>query len=57
MSRNELTKPLITGMEEIRNSWGWFLAVGIFLMLLGASASSGTSSLLLPPSWFLDGCC
>ena len=37
MSRNELGQnPLLTGMEEIRNSWGWFLAAGILLTLLGA---------------------
>ena len=37
MSRNELGQnPLLSGMEEIRNSWGWFLGLGILLMLLGA---------------------
>lgn len=37
MSRNELGQnPLLAGMEEIRNSWGWFLGLGILLMLLGA---------------------
>jgi uncharacterized membrane protein HdeD (DUF308 family) len=37
MSRNELAQnPLLSGMEEIRNSWGWFLGLGILLMLLGA---------------------
>jgi uncharacterized membrane protein HdeD (DUF308 family) len=37
MSRNELGQnPLIAGMEEIRNSWGLFLGLGILLMLLGA---------------------
>jgi uncharacterized membrane protein HdeD (DUF308 family) len=37
MSNNELAQnPLIAGMEEIRNSWGWFLALGILLMILGA---------------------
>jgi uncharacterized membrane protein HdeD (DUF308 family) len=37
MSRNELSQnPLIAGMEEIRNSWGWFLALGILLMIIGA---------------------
>lgn len=37
MSRNELAQnPLLAGMEEIRNSWGWFLGLGILLMLLGA---------------------
>ncbi len=30
MSRNELGQnPLLAGMEEIQNSWGWFLAEGL----------------------------
>src|SRR5580692_7426664 len=38
MSNNELTQnPLIAGLEEIRNSWGWFLALGILLMVIGAA--------------------
>lgn len=37
MSRNEFAhNPLIAGLEEIRSSWGWFLALGILLMLIGA---------------------
>ena len=37
MSRNEFAQnPFVTGLEEIRNSWGWFLGVGILLMILGA---------------------
>ena len=37
MSNNELAQnPLIAGMEEIRSSWGWFLVLGILLMILGA---------------------
>ena len=27
--------PLIAGIEEIRRSWGWFLALGILLIILG----------------------
>ena len=27
--------PLIAGIEEIRRSWGWFLALGILLIVLG----------------------
>ena len=27
--------PLIAGIEEIRRSWGWFLALGILLTILG----------------------
>jgi uncharacterized membrane protein HdeD (DUF308 family) len=29
--------PLIAGLEEIRGSWGWFLALGIVLVVLGAA--------------------
>jgi len=29
--------PLIAGIEEVRSSWGWFLALGIALMVLGAA--------------------
>jgi uncharacterized membrane protein HdeD (DUF308 family) len=36
MSREFAENPLIAGMEEIRNSWGWFLGLGILLTLLGA---------------------
>jgi uncharacterized membrane protein HdeD (DUF308 family) len=35
---SELTyNPLISGMEEIRGSWGWFLVLGILLTVLGAA--------------------
>jgi uncharacterized membrane protein HdeD (DUF308 family) len=27
--------PLATGIEKIRNSWGWFLVLGIALAVLG----------------------
>ncbi len=27
--------PLIAGLDEVRNSWGWFLALGILLTVLG----------------------
>jgi uncharacterized membrane protein HdeD (DUF308 family) len=29
--------PFISGIEEIRNSWGWFLALGIVLVVLGVA--------------------
>jgi len=33
---SELTyNPLIAGMEEIRKSWGWFLALGVLFVVLG----------------------
>ena len=37
MSSHALAEnPLIAGLEEIRNSWGWFLGLGILLMITGA---------------------
>ncbi len=29
--------PLIAGLDEIRSSWGWFLALGILLVALGVA--------------------
>jgi uncharacterized membrane protein HdeD (DUF308 family) len=29
--------PLMAGMDEIRSSWGWFLALGILLAVLGVA--------------------
>ena len=58
MSRNELGQnPLIAGMEEIRNSWGWFLALGILLMIIGAICIVGdvtaTFATVLVFGWLL----
>jgi uncharacterized membrane protein HdeD (DUF308 family) len=58
MSNNELSQhPLIAGMEEIRNSWGWFLALGILLMILGAVCIVGdvtaTFATILLFGWLL----
>ena len=58
MSRNELAQnPLLSGMEEIRNSWGWFLGLGILLMLLGAVCIIGdvtaTFATVLVFGWLL----
>jgi uncharacterized membrane protein HdeD (DUF308 family) len=36
MSTNQFTGRLLTGVDEIRSSWGWFLFLGILLMVLGA---------------------
>jgi uncharacterized membrane protein HdeD (DUF308 family) len=58
MSRNELAQnPLLSGMEEIRNSWGWFLGLGILLMLLGTVCIIGdvtaTFATVLTFGWLL----
>lgn len=37
MSTNPLIEnPFFAGIDEVRHSWGWFLGLGIVLMLLGA---------------------
>lgn len=36
--------PLAAGVEEIRSSWGWYLALGIFFMVLGAACVIGDVS-------------
>jgi uncharacterized membrane protein HdeD (DUF308 family) len=58
MPNNDLAQnPLIAGMEEIRNSWGWFLALGILLMILGAVCIVGdvtaTFATVLVFGWLL----
>jgi uncharacterized membrane protein HdeD (DUF308 family) len=45
------------GIAEIRKSWGWFLVVGILLMLLGATcivkAQTATTFSILVLGWIL----
>jgi uncharacterized membrane protein HdeD (DUF308 family) len=57
MSREFAGNPLIAGMEEIRNSWAWFLGLGILLMLLGAVCVVGditaTFATVLAFGWLL----
>ena len=38
------SNPLAAGIEEIRSSWGWFLALGILFILLGAVCVIGNVS-------------
>ena len=49
--------PFIAGIEEIRRSWGWFLALGIVLMLLGmvciAFSTTATYATVLVFGWLL----
>ena len=56
MSTN-IYNPLIAGMEEIRSSWGWFLALGIVLTLLGVACIvydvTATSATVLVFGWLL----
>ena len=32
-----IDNPLIAGLDEVRSSWGWFLALGILLVILGGA--------------------
>jgi len=55
---SELTyNPLIAGMEEIRRSWGWFLALGILFVILGVACISfdvaATFTTVLVFGWML----
>jgi uncharacterized membrane protein HdeD (DUF308 family) len=49
--------PLAAGLEEVRSSWGWFLALGIVLILLGAVCVIGnvaaTFATVLVVGWML----
>src|SRR5581483_9756639 len=49
--------PLAAGIEEVRNSWGWFLTLGILFVLLGTvcviSNVSATFATVLVFSWML----
>lgn len=49
--------PIRAGIEEIRQSWGWFLALGIALILFGSAcivyAEIATSAAVLVFGWLL----
>jgi uncharacterized membrane protein HdeD (DUF308 family) len=49
--------PLIAGMDEIRGSWGWYLALGIALIALGMACViydvAATSATVLVFGWLL----
>ena len=58
MSASPFTRnPLVIGMEEIRESWGWILALGILLTLFGAVCIVGdvtaTFATVLAFGWLL----
>lgn len=58
MSTSEFAQnPLIAGLDEIRSSWGWFLALGILLMIIGAVCIVGdvtaTFATVLVFGWLL----
>ena len=41
MATNHTTGPLLTGIYELRKSWGWFMSFGILLLLLGVLCVAG----------------
>ena len=54
---NTITDFLAAGYEQVRKSWGWFLAFGILLIILGgmcvAKAQTATTFSILALGWVL----
>ena len=54
---SKLSDVLAAGIEEIRESWGWFLVLGVLLMILGAAcivkAQTATTFSILALGWVL----
>lgn len=57
MSTNHLTDSLLAGIYEVRSSWGWYMFLGILLLLLGAICIIGnvaaTFVTVIALGWFL----
>ena len=57
MSTNHYTGPLLTGIRELHSSWGWFMFLGIVLLLLGTVCILGnvtaTFVTVVTLGWFL----
>jgi len=57
MSTNHYTGPLLTGIRELRSSWGWFMSFGVLLVLLGVVCIVGnvaaTFATVVTLGWFL----
>jgi uncharacterized membrane protein HdeD (DUF308 family) len=58
MSNNDfLENPLASAIDEVRSSWGWFLALGLMLMVLGAfcvvANMTATFATVLMIGWLL----
>ena len=53
----KISDVFMAGISEIRKSWGWFLVVGILLMILGATcivkAQTATAFSILVLGWIL----
>ena len=54
---NTISSLFAAGIEEIRKSWGWFLVIGIVLMVLGAAciakSQTATTFSILALGWVL----
>ncbi|MGO9865816.1 MAG: HdeD family acid-resistance protein [Terriglobales bacterium] len=54
---NSLTDFFAAGLQQVRKSWGWFLAFGILLMMLGfvcvGKAQTATTFSILALGWVL----
>jgi uncharacterized membrane protein HdeD (DUF308 family) len=54
---NSASDFLVAGFEEVRKSWGWFLVLGVLLVVLGAvcvgKAQSATTFSILTLGWVL----
>ncbi len=57
MSTNRFTDPFLASIDDIRNSWAWFLTFGILLILFGAICIAGyttaTFATVLFVGWWL----
>jgi len=53
----KLSDVFMAGIEQVRKSWGWFVALGILLMILGATcivkAQTATRFSILALGWVL----
>src|SRR5271157_6323401 len=53
----QISDAFMAGIEEIRKSWGWFLVLGILLMILGVvcigKAQTATTFSILALGWVL----
>jgi uncharacterized membrane protein HdeD (DUF308 family) len=54
---SSISDVFMAGIEEVRKSWGWFLIIGILLMILGATcivkAQTATTFSILALGWVL----
>ena len=54
---SNISDVLMAGIEQVRKSWGWFLVMGILLMVLGAicivKAQTATTFSVLALGWIL----